>query len=674
MIKITDLEISFDGITYIQKQDLCLPFGKMIGIYGESGCGKTSFLNILSLQEASGTAKVKINEVLCTELPNDEKRAFRLANISYLTQTSQFTSGLTCFEVLKLAAEMTNNDNSIDSIGKILELVQLDINEKTKLYELSGGQRQLLLIAEALIKKSKIILCDEITSSLDSQMSKQIMDVLKNTVEKNETTVIMVTHDRTLNVYFDLVLNFQEKHIVTNQPMYITDNKITSIPPYKIKQSKLLNKAYFKAMRSTKLLFCILIVIGISLTSVGYKYAFQATNHVKNLQNMIERNQYYIINDTSNTNNEQPEFSLYNLHFTDLDYQQISSIHGIQDLQPLLMFQGLERYTNSDGELIDTESCFIFHVSNQSKSIRIDPYFSPLVFSFKDKTYMDYQCSSKINENGEIYLSKSLAQKLGIEEVEGGLKLKFTTLIPTGLDKQISHNLNGEIEIETPKFVEKSLEYEIRGILNNYYPQLIGNDNIYLPEETMNAIFVEVQNNFNGDWLPNTYIVYTDGYITENELAEKLTTINPNFRLIDLSSNIGDIFKDLLAPEKIAQNYLVIILSIVLLLSIVYSYMQYRSDLEFFKPVNAAGLNKGCMNKTLLYNILIEILIVIGGSLVFTNIIYQIGVKTNILVNASNAYNEWIFVNVLAIILSILMVVISYILSFVRLLIGNHYD
>lgn len=131
MITIKDLVIAYQEKVIIKKDKLELKEGDFIGIYGESGTGKTSFLNFLSLQDNSFNGTIEFDSMDVSHLSKDEQDTFRKENIRYLKQIPNFISGLTCLELLNLE---TKNQ---DKINNILEKVNLKLTKKAMPYQLS---------------------------------------------------------------------------------------------------------------------------------------------------------------------------------------------------------------------------------------------------------------------------------------------------------------------------------------------------------------------------------------------------------------------------------------------------------------------------------------------------------------------------------------------------------
>ncbi|MDR0562475.1 MAG: ABC transporter ATP-binding protein [Spirochaetaceae bacterium] len=164
--------------------------GKVTAIIGANGIGKSTLLkNICGLY--NGTGGVRING---KPLPEYSRKELAL-NISYLSQDNMVNAMLTVFEVVLLG--LVNNlsyrvsDSELEAVRDVLARLNIAQFASRNIGELSGGQRQLVFIAQALIRKPKILILDEPTSNLDLYYQFQIMGILKElTVAENFTTLI----------------------------------------------------------------------------------------------------------------------------------------------------------------------------------------------------------------------------------------------------------------------------------------------------------------------------------------------------------------------------------------------------------------------------------------------------------------------------------------------------
>ena len=222
MIKTENLEKYFNKgrrneIHVINDNNIELPNTGFITILGESGSGKTTLLNVIGgLDRFSGT--IQYDDIKMNGYHMNKIDEYRTKNIGYIFQNYNLLSDLSIYDNLKLQLDIidiTDKDEVKKRIDYALSVVGLYRYRKKKPNELSGGQQQRVSIARALVKKYKILICDEPTGNLDSQNSLEIMKILKK-ISKT-SLVLLVTHDKKLaEFYSDRIYN-------------IVDGKITDI-------------------------------------------------------------------------------------------------------------------------------------------------------------------------------------------------------------------------------------------------------------------------------------------------------------------------------------------------------------------------------------------------------------------------------------------------------------
>ncbi len=223
MIKISNLKIEYNKKTIIENFNLKIKEGEKIFLIGKSGVGKSSILDSFLIKNyTEGT--ISINKQNLNVLKPKDRRILS-RKISLISQTDSFINDKTVFnnlyrlmnpksKILKFFGISTNED--IERIYKTLKEFKIEDKAQTLISELSGGERKRVQIALSSLKNSKIILADEITSSLDIRNSQDIIDIILNSTN----TAIIAAHDlevirqgsriigiKNKKIYFDLKLN-----------------------------------------------------------------------------------------------------------------------------------------------------------------------------------------------------------------------------------------------------------------------------------------------------------------------------------------------------------------------------------------------------------------------------------------------------------------------------------
>jgi len=171
--------------------------GEFISIMGPSGSGKTTLLNILGLLDVPTRGTVRLNGGELTSYRDRDVARVRNREIGFVFQTYHLISDLSVVDNVEipLLYRRLRGKERRKLAREALERVGLSSRIHHFPSQLSGGQQQRVAIARAIVGKPRILLADEPTGNLDSQMGDEIMDIITSLNREEKTTVIMVTHD-----------------------------------------------------------------------------------------------------------------------------------------------------------------------------------------------------------------------------------------------------------------------------------------------------------------------------------------------------------------------------------------------------------------------------------------------------------------------------------------------
>ena len=200
MISVKNLKKFYDNIHNIyilNNLNLIVEDGEFLGIMGASGSGKSTLLRILGGMESFSDGEVKIEGQNLLSMKEQEKELYRQQVISYIFQDYNLLSGLTVKENIFLPCAMINSDETViereyTSITKKLEIISYETHFPD---EISGGEQQRAAIDRAVMKRSKILLADEPTGSLDVRTAGKVLDLFKQINREYHITIVLVTHD-----------------------------------------------------------------------------------------------------------------------------------------------------------------------------------------------------------------------------------------------------------------------------------------------------------------------------------------------------------------------------------------------------------------------------------------------------------------------------------------------
>jgi len=219
IIKLLNLNKTFDNskkIKVLKKISFNFKKGKIYSLMGPSGSGKSTLLNLLSLIDRPSSGSITIENKIINFNEKNRNDILRARNIGIIYQQDNLLPDFTAMENIYLAslAAGYNKDTSISKAKNLLKKVKLLNRSNHYPSELSGGEKQRISIARALINDPKIILADEPTGSLDLNTAKEIFEILKNQIN-SKRLIIFATHNRFFANKSDCLLEIVNGNIKT---------------------------------------------------------------------------------------------------------------------------------------------------------------------------------------------------------------------------------------------------------------------------------------------------------------------------------------------------------------------------------------------------------------------------------------------------------------------------
>jgi len=196
--------------------DMDIPANRLVMLRGRSGSGKTTLLNLLGGLDVPDEGTVQFLQHPFHALDDNERTAIRRRDIGFIFQAYALMPLLSALENVELSLRMANYPRSEwrRRAEECLEMVGLAKRMHHRPYELSGGEQQRVAIAKAIAHRPILLLADEPTAELDSQMGAQVMAVFRNIVESERVTICMTTHDPTILEVADHVYQMVDGKIV----------------------------------------------------------------------------------------------------------------------------------------------------------------------------------------------------------------------------------------------------------------------------------------------------------------------------------------------------------------------------------------------------------------------------------------------------------------------------
>lgn len=216
MINAKNIHKSFGELQVLKGVDLQVNKGEIVSIVGPSGAGKTTLLQIIGTLDKADSGAVSINGIDVGKLNEKDMAAFRNKKIGFIFQFHQLLPEFTALENVMIPALIARkNPMEASSRAKeLLDYLQLTDRYEHKPSELSGGEKQRVAVARALMNNPSVILADEPSGSLDSKNKEELHKLLFELRDKFNLTIIIVTHDKELAALSDRILEMKDGKII----------------------------------------------------------------------------------------------------------------------------------------------------------------------------------------------------------------------------------------------------------------------------------------------------------------------------------------------------------------------------------------------------------------------------------------------------------------------------
>lgn len=212
MIQATNIHKSFDELEVLKGVNLNIKAGEIVSIVGPSGAGKTTLLQILGTLDKPNQGMVKVDGQDIGKMNEQQQAVFRNRQIGFVFQFHQLLPEFTALENVMIPALIANQNNkkAKQKAEELLHYLQLSDRLEHKPSELSGGEKQRVAVARALINDPKIILADEPSGSLDTKNKEELHKLLFDLRDKFGLTIVIVTHDKELAALSDRVIEMKD--------------------------------------------------------------------------------------------------------------------------------------------------------------------------------------------------------------------------------------------------------------------------------------------------------------------------------------------------------------------------------------------------------------------------------------------------------------------------------
>ena len=220
MIKAQGITKSYGTLKVLKGIDLNVTKGEIVSIVGASGAGKTTLLQIIGTLDKADSGTMSLNGQMINQLSNNKLSDFRNKNIGFVFQFHQLLPEFTALENIMIPALIGKEKESIAQkrAMELLDMMGLAERAGHKPNELSGGEKQRVAVARALINNPAVVLADEPSGSLDTENKEDLHKLFFKLRDAFGQTFVIVTHDENLASITDRTIYMKDGNIV-NTPI-----------------------------------------------------------------------------------------------------------------------------------------------------------------------------------------------------------------------------------------------------------------------------------------------------------------------------------------------------------------------------------------------------------------------------------------------------------------------
>lgn len=216
-LELKDVSKSYGDYRVLKSLSIQIASGERVALMGPSGSGKSTLLNCCSGIDFVDSGEVRVVGKVLNSMSQKELESVRKTQVGYVFQQFNLLPTLTAFENIELPAQLIGlpKDERLERVNQLLMQVGLEQKSNQLPGTMSGGEKQRIAVARALVHKPGLILADEPTGSLDSKSGEQVLQLLEDLSQENQTALLLVTHDQASTRICHRVLSMKDGAIAS---------------------------------------------------------------------------------------------------------------------------------------------------------------------------------------------------------------------------------------------------------------------------------------------------------------------------------------------------------------------------------------------------------------------------------------------------------------------------
>ena len=489
MLKIDNIKLQFGELILLKDTSLRLKRGKLTGLVGQSGLGKTSLLNGVAL---------KLKEMSYDSYTIDNQKIQTIQDLRgkllYLQQENKFFEDMSVKDNYILHQYLCGIEHPILNEN----LVQADKMIK----QLSGGELNQCEFGKLFLNDYDLILVDETFANMDKHAKHECIKQLKDYVVEHQCYCLVIFHDQELQDYFDEIYEIDHQQLFLIKQSPLEQTKATRKQAFKLPKAFYLHyyKSKLKTNKARWLLVSLFCVFISAFTIIAIRQANWPKTYTKLIEKTIDQEEYFIDYLTQDRTGNPMPIDLWGSSFPmpDTIYQQVHLLPQIEEMYEYNQF------------LFDEGDVIISSVK-------------PL----------DSYCTEIFNDEG-IYVSKFLYEEGLVQDGKVTLHYK----VPVAKEKSYYYDANDRlIEEMTNVYVDKEGTFKVKGVLNPYYYNYEMAYYVVFNQQDMVQMINDAKQEYTlkEDEIPytsNVYTVYLKNQNDYKDLQEELFKIDENILLI----------------------------------------------------------------------------------------------------------------------------------------------